>query len=195
MALLSRVPKSDLCFWHPVGAHAGETLPEILVRKTNEISNFKFTLWSFAPARADRIYAWRRELASRRQSTCIAVCCGRDSRDPLRPEGQVVWAREYSEDLVVWKAVPHPRMTSYHRAATKDGLVASAFVVSGVEQPREWRVERPRNWYRAGDATWETASTVPTRGQYLIKAPTPSPDGAEVRVVLSVAAPFVVWLR
>jgi hypothetical protein len=107
----------------------------------------------------------------------------------------VVWATEYSEDLATWKRLPSKRMTSYHRGATKDGLVASAFVTTWIDAPPRTRVARPREWFRAADGRWELEATVPTRGQYLVRRPSVTEHGSEVRVLLTVDAPFVVWVR
>jgi hypothetical protein len=67
---------SPLCFWHPVGPHAGESLEEIVSRKQSEIAVHGYTLWSFAPAVVDRVLAWRSELRRRGLTTCAVVCCG-----------------------------------------------------------------------------------------------------------------------
>jgi hypothetical protein len=170
-------------------------LDEILTRKRREITAYGFTLWSFAPARAERVLAWRAELARSGQDRCAAVCCGASTADPYTGEAPVVWATEYSEDLVSWRPLPSKRMTSYHRPATKDGLVASAFFTSWIDTPARARVERPREWFRAADGEWELEATVPTRGQYLVRRPALADRGSEVRVLLTVDSPFVVWVR
>lgn len=183
----------SLCFWHPVGPHGGETLDQIKGRKLTDVAAYGFTLWSFAPATASRVYAWRAELKKAALATSSVLCCGASTEDPSRSTGSVRWLTEFSEDLFVWKPLPHPRMTSYHRAPTKAGFAASAFYVTAIEVP-QIRVERPEKWFRVHPQEWETG-VVPTRGEYLVRRPVMKDKGTPVRLVLSVTYPYVVWLR
>lgn len=183
-----------MCFWHPVGSHAGETLAQICERKTSDVTQYGYTLWSFAPATTARVYAWRSELSKARLDACTVLCCGERTEDPYRGDGPVRWLTEYSEDLVIWQRLPHPRMSSYHRGPTKHGFVASAFYVTGIEATDAIHVDRPTTWFRAQDQSW-TRGRVPTRGEYLVKKPATTEKGARVRLTLSVAYPYVVWLR
>ena len=189
------ITSTDLCFWHPVGSHAGESLDEILIRKRKDIKRFGFTLWSFAPARPERVFAWRNELWRLGQEQCVAVCCGDSTTDPYTGLAPVTWGTEDSDDLDSWTPMPCPRMTSYHRGPRKNGLVASAFIITSIEVPPSERVERPRQWFRAQHGCWEEESTVPTRGEYLIRKPTATERGPLVQAVLTVQRPFVVWVR
>lgn len=189
-----RLPALDLCFWHPVGPHAGEDLNAIVERKRKEISRHGYTLWSFAPARRERVEAWRAQLRDYGQRECLAVCCGDATRDPMRDQGAVHWASEASEDLDTWSSLPSRNMTSYHRAPNRDGIAACAFVVEAIEAPDGLRVGRPASWFRAADEAW-ASGPVPTRGQYLIRMPRPDQGGRSVKVVLYLRSPFVVWLR
>ena len=183
----------SICFWHPVGPHGGETLGEIHDRKLFDVEKYGFTLWSFAPATALRVYAWRAELKRAALNACPVLCCGNTTKDPSRTGGEVRWLTEFSEDLLVWKKLPHRRMTSYHRAVTKAGFAASAFFVTAIEKPVA-KITRPDSWFRAHGSEWERGS-VPTRGEYLVRPPKVTNQGTDVRLLLSVAAPFVVWLR
>ena len=184
----------SLCFWHPVGPHGGETLSQIQKRKQSDVGTYGFTLWSFAPATPLRVYAWRSELKRAEVKETSVLCCGNNTADPSRSNGDVRWLSEYSDDLLVWKPLPHPKMTSYHRGPTKGGFVASAFHVTAIEVPEETTIERPKTWFRANGASWEQG-VVPTRGEYLVKRPTEKREGMRVRLVLSVTYPYVVWLR
>ena len=184
---------SSICFWHPVGPHGGETLDQIHDRKARDVEKYGFTLWSFAPATALRVYAWRAELRRADVDACRVLCCGNATRDPSLTSGEVRWLTEYSEDLLVWKKLPHPRMTSYHREPTKAGFVASAFYVTSIEKPRA-KVARPDRWFRANNGAWER-SQLPTRGEYLVRAPRVGNEWTDLRLLLSVVAPYVVWLR
>ncbi len=184
---------TELCFWHPVGPHVGESLEEIVHRKRGEISAHGFTLWSFAPATLERVTAWRVELARRAQTTCDVVCCGDSTRDPYDGSGKVTWVTESSHDLQAWVPVP-PNMTNYHRVANRHGVLASGFVVTEIAVPDTLRVERPTRWLRAAAGRWEQ-SPVPTRGEYIVGAPAASPKGRVVRLLLRLRSPFVFWLK
>ncbi len=183
-----------MCFWHPVGPHGGETLQQIQKRKLDDVSKYGFTLWSFAPATALRVYAWRAELKREALGTAAVLCCGNNTSDPSEKSGEVRWLSEYSEDLLVWKRLPHPKMTSYHRGPTKAGFVASAFHVTSIEVPETVSIERPKNWFRANGNSWEHG-IVPTRGEYLVRRPIEKREGMKVRLLMSVTYPYVVWLR
>jgi hypothetical protein len=189
-----RLPGVDLCFWHPVGPHAGESLASIVSRKRRAVGRYGFTLWSFAAAKQQRVDAWRGELRESGQHKCVAVCCGETARDPMRSERDVHWASEYTRDLTKWEPLPSKRMTSYHRGPNSRGITSCAFVVEAIEAPDDLAVARPSSWFRAADGAWESGP-VPTRGQYLVRMPAPEPGGRTVRVVLYLKAPFVVWLR
>lgn len=184
----------SICFWHPVGPHGGETLRQIHDRKLDDVTRYGFTMWSFAPATALRVYAWRAELRRAEIDTCRVLCCGNNTTDPSTNGGEVRWLSEYSEDLLVWRKLPHPRMTSYHRGPTKAGFVASAFYVTAIEKP-DTKIKRPQSWFRANGNEWERTS-VPTRGEYLVRRPALTKErGTDLRLLLSVTFPYVVWLR
>lgn len=185
---------SSICFWHPVGAHGGESLAQIQQRKLVDVATYGFTMWSFSPATALRVYAWRSELKRASLTSATVLCCGNNTVDPHTGDGDVTWLTEFSDDLLVWKPLPHPRMTSYHRGPTKGGYVASAFVVTQIDVPDSIAIKRPDHWFRANGPTWEH-STVPTRGEYLVKRPPTSSEGTRLRMTLTVTHPFVVWLR
>jgi hypothetical protein len=189
------VPDYTLSFWHPVGPHAGESLQAILVRKQQDIAQYGFALWSFAPARDARVVAWRHELLLHEQKTCWVLCSGKNCRDPHQG-GAVIWAHEYSSDLQTWRAVPHPQMTSYHRAPSSNGILACAFMVNKLEQPPDMNIPRPRSWYRTADRCWTQDPPVPTRGQYLVRlSQTDNGVQQHIHCLLETTAPFVVWLR
>lgn len=186
---------SFLCFWHPVGPHGGETLAEIKRRKLVDVETYGFTVWSFAPATEARVSAWRAELKRKALDTCSVLCCGNNTTDPSLSNGKARWLNEYSADLMTWKPLPHPRMTSYHRGLTKGGFVASGFFVTSIEVPETMRIKRPETWFRANGNTWEQG-VVPTRGEYLVQRPRIEPEaGMRLRVLLSITYPYVVWLR
>src|SRR5207302_406958 len=96
---MTESPRSDLGFWHPVGPHGRESLAEICARKVRNTGEHGFTLWSFAAARPERVFAWRDELLRHGITSCEAVCCGDASEDPSRSKADVRWATEYSADL------------------------------------------------------------------------------------------------
>lgn len=183
----------SICFWHPVGPHTGESLDQIVARKQQDIERFGFTLWAFSPARVDRVQAWRRELEQRSITECDALCCGRNTVDPMRSDAVPIWARQHSTDQITWNPVPHPRMSSYHRVRP-DGIVASAFYVIGIDVPDQAFVTPPETWLHVAIGDWATGR-VPTRGEYLVLHPRSTSNGLRVMLRLRVAAPFVVWLR
>ena len=182
-----------LCFWHPVGPHGGESLEAIVLRKRGEIDTHGYTLWSFAPAVEARVVAWRSELRDRGLTACSVLCCGDTTIDPHDGMRPVPWMTESSEDGQVWASIP-TNMTNYHRAANRQGVVASAFVVTQIEAPAGLRVARPNRWLRTNRRAWEQGPVL-TRGEYLIERLPPSSDGRQVRLLLSLRDPFVVWLR
>lgn len=183
-----------LFFWHPVGPHAGESLDNIIERKTADIKEYGFTLWAFAPARFERVQAWRHQLQGRSQKYSYVVCCGEATNDPFNG-GSLTWVTQRSEDLSKWENIPSSRMTSYHRPANSTGIVASAFLVVGIEQPQPFPVKRPHQWFRANECRWEKEMTIPTRGEYLFQGIDTAERGPHVRLILTVASPYVVWVR
>jgi len=113
-----------------------------------------------------------------------------------RPNGEwrcAYLGKNYTGDMQIWQDVPDPGMTSYHRGHTAEGILASAFVVTSIERRNE-AIERPLGWYRTKDGRWETTIPVPTRGEYLTRAPVVG-GRTKVRLMLQVRAPFVVWVR
>jgi hypothetical protein len=184
---------SPLCFWHPVGPHAGESLEGIVLRKQREIAAHGYTLWSFTPATVERVEAWRHELRGRGLTICAVICCGDATVDPHDGMAAVHWMSESSDDARTWAPIPTD-VTSYHRAPGRNGIVASGFTVTAVDAPAGMRVARPTRWLRANERRWED-TPVPTRGEYLVAEPARSSNGRTVRLMLRVRDPFVVWLR
>lgn len=181
----------SLTFWHPVGAHSGESLIEIVQRKQQDISKHGFTLWSFAPARMERIELWRLSLKQAGQSSAEIICTGDKTQDPgeARP---AIWMTEWSRDGKSWLKIPGERMTSYHRKAGTNGIAASAFFVTAISTPASGRrTDRNTPWLSKDG--WSN-TPVPTRGEFLVEKPN-SDKGQLVRLVLTSADPFVVFVR
>ena len=176
-----------MAFWHPVGAFSGESLLEIIDRKTREINKYGYTLWSFAAAKQERIEQWRQEL---NKQECSIIGTGIKTKDP-NPHSET-WAIESSDNLSKWNKIPE--ITSYHKRAGKNGILASAFVITKVQTPN-LLVERPNNWFRSSDGIWINDHNVPSRGQYLIKDPKFGTGKFLVRVLLETTFPYVVWLK
>jgi hypothetical protein len=188
------IVSSELCFWHPVGPHAGESLGHIVRRKLDDICKHGFALWAFAPAKLDRVARWREELRREGQRSCVAIGTGRETRDPGE-DRTAHWATEHSDDLSVWAKTP-ARSTSYHRSPNGLGIAASAFLVTGIHVPDGLTVQKPRTWFRAAELRWETEQELPTRGEYLVRSVRVAPDlGIPVKVLLRLEYPFVVWVR
>jgi len=183
----------EFAFWHPVGAHAGEELQEILRRKQKDINQFGYTVWSFTAAKLSRVRQWQAEMKRVNQNTATAYCCGDSTKDPGKGKPSH-WMCQSTEDQRNWKSLPSNKMTSYHKGPRKDGIVASAFIVTGISAPVGKRILRPTDWLRTSSSTWETKKGVPTRGEYLIRVPEVSNMGRLVRVELKLQAPFVVWV-
>jgi hypothetical protein len=182
----------EIAFYHPVGAHVGESLAEIITRKQAEIRQHGHTFWSFAPATPDRVQLWRQELHAAHAATCPVVCCGTATKDPQRHKADEYWATEWSADQQRWQPLP-VRVTNYHRPA-RNGILASAFIVKDIAVPEDLVIRRPSVWLAVNPREWRP-TTVPTRGEYLVRHVEQVQAGSRVRLVLTVADPFVVWIR
>jgi hypothetical protein len=167
-------------------------LDAIVARKKGEISQYGTTYWSFAAVRTRRVELWRAELGAAGLASCPVVCCGSSTKDPQRHEADVFWAKEWSADRQSWLPLPE-RVTNYHRPA-RNGVLASAFVVKDIAAPTNLQIRRPSRWLAMKPPAWR-ATTVPTRGEYLVRGVEPADDGNTVRLVLTVEGPFVVWIR
>ncbi|MBM4346106.1 MAG: hypothetical protein FJ100_22260, partial [Deltaproteobacteria bacterium] len=185
------MPTYDLAFFHPVGPHVGESLEGIIQRKQAEIRRYGRTYWSFAPARPDRVNLWREELQRASLVTCPVLCCGATTTDPQRTKADEYWAANWSADQQVWQPLPK-KVTNYHRPA-RNGILASAFVVTDIAVPADLHIQRPSHWLAVDPPEWRRTS-VPTRGEYLVRDVEAGPAGSQVKLVLTVAAPFVVWI-
>jgi hypothetical protein len=184
---------NNLSFWHPVGSHASETLEVIISRKKKEIMERGYTLWSFSPATFERVSIWREELQKQDMNSCSVICCGDTTVDPHNGKSSIIWAEEMSVDMKNWTKIP--KMTSYHRPANKNGILASAFMVSNIEVLKEnIKVLRPNNWFCVSENGWKS-SPVPTRGEYLVRTPMEADNGRAIRLILKVKEPFVIWVR
>ena len=182
----------DLAFWHPTGPHCGESIEAILDKKINDIASFGFALWSFRKVSSSRTNQWRRELAG--QSSAAVLCSfGGNAVDPGagKPE---YWARQYSEDGMVWHNVPE-NLTSYQSLPGKDGIMASAFFVKSIEMTSGLRIRRPTDWFYSVKDKWIHGERLPSRGNHLVMAPLPDRHGYRILAILHLVYPFVCWIR
>ncbi len=182
----------EIAFFHPVGAHVGESLEAIITRKQAEIREHGHTFWSFASATPGRVQLWRQELQRAQASECPVICCGSSTKDPQRQKADEYWATEWSFDQRHWQKLPE-RVTNYHRPA-RNGILASAFMVKDIAVPQDRVIRRPSPWLAMTPIEWRT-TTVPTRGEYLVRGVEAEAAGSRVRLVLTAADPFVVWIR
>ena len=182
----------EIAFFHPIGAHVGESLAEISTPKQAEIRQHGHTFWSFAPATLDRVNLWREELQLAEAHTCPVVCFGSMTKDPQRNKADEYWATAWSADQQLWQPLPE-RVTNYHRPI-RNGILASAFVVKDIAVPTDLFIRRPSLWLAMNPQEWRQTS-VPTRGEYLVRNVEPAQSGNRVHLLLAVADPFAVWIR
>jgi hypothetical protein len=147
----------DLAFWHPFGAHTGESPAKILARKRREIQCAGQTLWSFQ--QRPMLDAWHRVLVDADPSRVLVFCSeGRSSQDPYRPDrsekadcrdvqllGEEVWER-IGEGR--WRGIRVP-----HSWAIGRRQVASAFVVQSILPPDEDPIPTVQAYHK--DGSWQ----------------------------------------
>ncbi len=156
--------KFQIGFWHPFGPHGKEPAEEILERKSKEVLQNGWTLWSFQRRRM--LDAWRNQIIETGPDAVYVFCSGgTGAADPPNAPAPCVSYRLIGETS--WKPipagvkVPHP----FRPGVTE----ASAFVVKRVIYPIDF-FERPTvEWFSLKRGPWRHEK-VPTRGEYLIRA-------------------------
>jgi hypothetical protein len=175
-------------FWHPFGTHAGESRDAILARKRREIDANGWTLWSFQHRRT--LDMWRGLLPA--SSVVFALCSdsptARDAKAPARQ------ARFYRASATrPWEPIP-AKISVPHPVADPDGL-GSAFVVEEIVMVDDalGRLGAGVSWFSTATNEWRS-DPVPTRGEYLLRAPGP----VQLRPIyagLRLRFPFLVELQ
>lgn len=183
---------NELYFWHPVGAHSGESFSEIIDRKKNEILKYGYTIWSFAPISKNRDFFWRKELSSINEIDVL--CSGGNNKAPGNNNSSPIWMKEYSIDMNTWNKLPE-NITSYHKGPNKNGIVASGFYVKEINTKTIY-FKRPKIWLDQ-DGKWIN-SEMSTRGEFMIKSPevgSLTEKYSNIVCQLLLIKPFFVWLR
>lgn len=127
------------------------------------------------------------------QSEVLALCGGEATIDPYDGTGPINWLQKFSHDCVNWSNVSHSQMTSYHKAPAKNGVVASAFLVTELYKPDKMRIKKSVAWYKGGET--RVVSPAFTRTQCLIERPDEDMNGKSVHLILRIKDPFVVWMK
>jgi len=175
-------------FWHPFGTHAGEPRDAILARKRREIEANGWTLWSFQHRRT--LDMWRGLLPS--SSVVFALCSDSPTaQDAKAPRRQACFYRTNATQP--WEAIP-PKISVPHPVAGSDGL-GSAFVVEEIVMVEglHGRFAAGVSWFSTATNEWRN-DPVPTRGEYLLRAPGPVPL-RRVYAGLRLHFPFVVEVQ
>jgi hypothetical protein len=184
-------------FWHPFGTHGGEETASILNRKSKEISDTGWTLWSFQYLKPPTIQKWLDLIEAMKSGPIYTVCS--DSAGAKDPQGQPNDCNEYlpvpSQD---WLRIPSTIQVPHPFNKTN---LATAFVVKRIIRPPEvynqpsLKVE----WFSITRGAWikEIApphDKVPTRNVSLIKRGGQFPL-RRVAAILELQPPYVVQVR
>lgn len=181
--------KFTVGFWHPFGPHAGESRDHILSRKSKEVEDTGWTLWSFQPRKT--LAEWRHWLPPKNSNDRVYVLCSDSKNTAKDPKGEVANCKYYSSPLDnKWAiipgtmSVPHPFRGEY----------ASAFVVQRVLHPIRFRNPNFQiEWYHTENRIW-SSNNLPTRPEYLIRKGGYS-ILRSVYAVLELYYPYVVILK
>ena len=175
-------------FWHPFGSHASESRDSILSRKSREIQNNGWTLWSFQHRKTLEI--WRNIIQMHHPSRVYVLCS--DSPSANDPDGQVAYCSGFRLPGKEWEkiphsiSVPHPFRSNPHASAFRVKNVLKSSIMQGSPS---FTIE----WYSTQDTNWRT-DMLPTRGEYLIRRG----SGTKIRrvyAVLELEYPYVAYLR
>ncbi len=151
-------------FWHPFGPHGRESVEEILERKSREIRENGWTLWSFQKRCV--LDDWRREIIAAGPDAVYVFCS--EGVGAADPPNEPAPCRSYRliGDLT-WQ--PTPKAISVPHPFRHGSTEASAFVVHRVVYPVD-SFELPTvEWFSLKGGPWRREK-VPTRGEYLIRA-------------------------
>jgi hypothetical protein len=170
-------------FWHPFGPHAGESVEQILDRKSEEIKTNGWTLWSFQHRKT--LEAWHDEIVSNCPESVFVFCsAGKGSKVPTSNTMDSHSYRLVGEND--WRRVQGFRVPHHFQYT-----LASAFIVHRIFYPLT-KCELPTiEWFK--DGAWQRR-TLPTRPEYLIRR-----GGhlrmPRIRAVLKLKAPYLAFLR
>ena len=198
-------------FWHPFGPHGGETPEEILARKTDEISQNGWTLWSFASRSNDpepELIRLSKYVKTENPERVFSFCSNSvttkkgeaDKEKNKEPIGEKFSANSYrhsgSRD---WQAIPDTVKIPHHFGMAEYALafkVRQIHLVSNPAQQPPVMIEwldasgRWRSEQLAGGAYY------PTRGEYLIRLQPSSPAKLRpVRAILELAPPYITAIK
>jgi len=179
--------KNMIGFWHPFGAHGGETRKHIIRRKRLEIKNNGWTLWSFQYRRDETLGQWLNKTKSKNR---VFVFCSdsEGARDPIGDRfntKQFRWrVSDKWIDIPKMIKIPHPFGTENY---------ACAFVVKSIYGPEKIKIPGGIKWFCVQDGKWRE-DNLPTRGEYMIKS------GGKCKLrkiysVLELTSPYVVSIK
>ncbi|HVT15275.1 MAG TPA: hypothetical protein VHQ90_03705 [Thermoanaerobaculia bacterium] len=177
--------------WHPFGPHGGESVEDIIKRKSREIEVNGWTLWSFQHRRSETLELWYRELAFSRVTHPMVFCS--DSKGAVDPADiicssvRVTNCRSFRfigtgaawQPLPSGVNVPHPFRGEKKRA--------TAFMIQRIVYPAAQLALPAIEWLSKGQ--WRQ-DRLPGRGEYLIR-----PGGTlpmrPVRALLELRSPYL----
>jgi hypothetical protein len=143
-------------FWHTFGDHAEEKRDKIIERKTQEIVDNGWTLWSFQPRHT--INAWRDEIKKLGNPPVFVFCSNSEAKDPSltrkaedssSPTKFCCNGYKFKLDDK-WKAIPVDRIKVPH-PTRHDNKPPSAFYVQKIFSPDEVRSFLPSQWISESD--------------------------------------------
>jgi hypothetical protein len=178
----------DLAFWHPFGPHGDETSDKIAARKSKEIADNGWTLWSFQSRSREFLAAWWEQL--RGEKGPVLVFCSYSPK-AKRPSGDPVYSESYRfvDDLDgPLQPIPYEVRVPHHFGKVKvSGCAFKVKKVTGAPEP--FRVAAAEWFVRDCICHWRYDS-IPTRGEYLIR-----PGGTQptrlVTLVLELEPPYL----
>ncbi len=177
-------------FWHPFGSHADESREEILKRKSKEISENGWTLWSFQYRTPESVKKWIKEIEILKPYKVLVFCS--DSPKAKSPKSETGYLNEYQyPGESFWRPIPD-KIEIPHPLGSK--AVATGFKVAKIISPIDYKkYDNNYEWFCTEDSQWRT-DQVPTRPEYLIR-----PGGfkklRKIRAILELDYPYIVHLQ
>lgn len=177
-------------FWHPFGSHANETPEEILNRKSKEIKENGWTLWSFQYRTPESIALWIKEIEILNPSAVLVFCSY--SPHAKSPKSATGYCNEYRHpNESSWRPIPD-KIEIPHPLGSR--AEATGFKVVNVIYPIDHHIyEDNHEWFCIKDSKWRT-DPVPTRPEYLVR-----PGGLiklrKLHAILKLAYPYIVHLK
>lgn len=160
-----------VAFWHPFGAHGGETTEEILSRKTREVDANGWTLWSFQHRTTRTLRAWHCEILASWPGEVFAFC----SKSPKAIDPGGAGSRSRLVDCEYYQLVNEPQshrvpehVRIVHPFPPGEPIIPSAFVVGSIIHPASLDFSPGVKWFSQRKGPW-CPGPIPTRGEYLIQ--------------------------